>query len=69
MVHYILDKMNLSVDDCLFVGDSDVDVKTAINAGLKSIGVKWGFRPIQELIDAKVTYIVSHPKEISYLLD
>lgn len=69
MVHYILDKMNLSVDECLFVGDSDVDVKTAINAGLRSIGVKWGFRPIQELIDAKVTYIVSHPKEISYLLD
>ncbi len=69
MVHHILDKMNLRADECLFVGDSDVDVKTAINAGLKSIGVQWGFRPIQELIDAKVTYTVAHPEEILNYLD
>jgi phosphoglycolate phosphatase len=69
MVHYILEKMNLMADECLFVGDSDVDVKTANNSGLRSVGVKWGFRPIQELIDAKVTFTVTHPKEILDLLD
>jgi phosphoglycolate phosphatase len=69
MVNYILDKMKLGVDECLFIGDSDVDVKTANNAGCKSVGVEWGFRPIQELIDADVTYTVSHPKEIMDLLD
>lgn len=69
MVNYILDKMNLRVDECLFVGDSDVDVKTAHNAGLNSVGVEWGFRPIQELIEAKVTFTVSHPQEILTLLD
>ncbi|MBV1710039.1 MAG: HAD hydrolase-like protein, partial [Erysipelothrix sp.] len=56
-------------DECLFIGDSDVDVKTAINAGCKSVGVAWGFRPIQELIDANVTYTVSHPMEILHLLE
>jgi phosphoglycolate phosphatase len=69
MVNYILNKMKLSVDECLFIGDSDVDVKTAHNAGLRSVGVEWGFRPIQELIDAKVTYTISHPQEILNLLD
>lgn len=69
MVHYILQKMNLSEDECLFIGDSDVDVKTANNAGLKSVGVEWGFRPIQELIDVNVTYTVSHPQEILKLLE
>jgi phosphoglycolate phosphatase len=69
MVHYILDRMKLGVDECLFIGDSDVDVKTAINAGCKSVGVAWGFRPIQELIDANVTYTVSHPMEILHLLE
>ncbi|MDO9591743.1 MAG: HAD-IIIA family hydrolase [Erysipelotrichaceae bacterium] len=69
MVHFILDKMDLGTDECLFIGDSDVDVKTANNAGLKSVGVEWGFRPIQELIDANVTYTVSHPKEILDLLE
>lgn len=69
MVHYILQKMNLSKDECLFIGDSDVDVKTANNAGLKSVGVEWGFRPIQELIDVNVTYTVSHPQEILKLLE
>lgn len=69
MVNYILDKMNLGVDECLFIGDSDVDVRTAQNAGLKSVGVKWGFRPIQELIDANVTFTVAQPKEILDLLE
>ena len=69
MVHFILDKMDLGTVECLFIGDSDVDVKTANNAGLKSVGVEWGFRPIQELIDANVTYTVSHPKEILDLLE
>jgi phosphoglycolate phosphatase len=69
MPDYILKHMDLSSDECLFVGDSDVDVKTANNAGLKSVGVMWGFRPIQELIDANVTYTVSSPLEILDLLD
>jgi phosphoglycolate phosphatase len=69
MVNYILDHMKVSVDECLFIGDSDVDVKTAHNAGLNSVGVEWGFRPIQELIEAKVTFTVSHPQEILTLLD
>ncbi|MDP2814965.1 MAG: HAD family hydrolase [Erysipelotrichaceae bacterium] len=69
MVNFILDHMNLSVDECLFVGDSDVDVKTAHAARLKSVGVEWGFRPIKELIDANVTFTVSHPQNILNLLD
>ena len=69
MVNFILEHMKLSVDECLFTGDSDVDVKTAMNAGMKSVGVEWGFRPIQELINAKVNFTVTHPQEILDLID
>ncbi len=69
MPRYILEKMGLSETECLFAGDSNVDVMTARNADIRSIGVSWGFRPIQELIDAGATYTVDHPKEILDLID
>ena len=31
-------------DNCIYIGDSEVDVQTAHNAGIKCIGITWGFR-------------------------
>ncbi len=39
-------------DECAFIGDSDVDVLTAKNAGMYSVAVTWGYRPKNELTDA-----------------
>ena len=40
----ILRRFGVSPDEAVFIGDSDVDIKTAANAGIKAIGVSWGYR-------------------------
>ena len=49
IVFDILKKANVSKEDVLYVGDSGVDMQTAINAGVDAVGVTWGFRPQAEL--------------------
>ena len=46
--------------DVLYVGDSNVDVATAHNAGLPCCGVLWGFRTKQELQDAGAEYLATN---------
>lgn len=60
----ILSRAGISPSRSLFVGDSDVDIYTASNAGMKSAGVTWGFRGKNELISAGADYIVENPQEI-----
>lgn len=50
--------------DTLYIGDSDVDMQTAINAGVESVGVSWGFRGAEELRQSGAAHIVAHPSEI-----
>ena len=49
IVFDILQKTHVSKEDVLYVGDSGVDMQTAINAGVDAVGVTWGFRPRAEL--------------------
>lgn len=48
----------------LFIGDSDVDIYTASNAGMISAGAVWGFRGEDELRNAGAVYILHKPEEI-----
>lgn len=50
--------------ECVFVGDTNVDIFTAKNAGMHSIGVLWGFRDLNELQSAGADYIVQKPEEL-----
>ncbi len=68
LVYEALKIMSLSIDECFYVGDSDVDIITAKNAGMDSIGVVWGFRGERELKNEGATYIVYHPHEIMEVL-
>ena len=43
-VHEILCRFNLPKEEAVYIGDSDVDLNTAKNAGLDFIGADWGFR-------------------------
>lgn len=50
--------------ECLFVGDTSVDMQTARGAGMHPVGVLWGFREKEELAEAGAEFIVSHAAEI-----
>ena len=60
----ILHDLGLTKDDVILAGDSNVDIMTAANAGIKSIGCTWGFRTSEELIEAGADFIVNSPEEI-----
>ncbi len=47
-----------------YLGDSDVDMKTALAAGFLPVGAGWGFRPAQELWDAGAAYVIDRPQEL-----
>lgn len=60
----ILEKLGVSADKTVYIGDSEVDVETAKNAGLDCISVDWGFRSRDELIKAGAVRIVSTADEL-----
>lgn len=64
IVFDILNKTNISKSDTLYVGDTAVDMQTAKSAGVKSVGVLWGFRPKEELIQAQAELIIEKPEEL-----
>ncbi len=53
---------------CLYIGDSDVDVETAANAGVDFCGVEWGFRDRSDLIASGAEVVVRKPEEIVHLV-
>lgn len=64
MVDIAVKEMNVSKNECVFVGDSDTDILTALNAGIKSVGVLWGFRDKEVLVNAGADDIISRPEEL-----
>jgi phosphoglycolate phosphatase len=51
-------------EEVYFVGDTMVDMQTAVNANMIGIGVLWGFRDEEELISNGATFVVKHPLDI-----
>lgn len=68
IVNDILSIAKTNKKDVLYVGDSGVDMQTAINSGVTSCGVTWGFRPRTELEAFKPDYIVDSPEKILTIL-
>jgi phosphoglycolate phosphatase len=63
----ILKEMNVKPENAAFVGDSNIDIKTAQAAGITGIGVNWGFRGEQELKEAGADYTIDEPKALLQL--
>lgn len=60
----IAQKLGVAPESILFVGDSDVDIITAHNAGMTAVGVTWGYRDRSVLVSAGADYIVDTPSDI-----
>jgi len=63
-VLHILSTFQSKPSECLFVGDTGTDMKTARAARVYAAGVLWGFREKQELITNGADILISQPKEI-----
>lgn len=63
-----LAEMGVKAEEAIFVGDSSVDMQTAVNAGIKAVGVSWGFRGREELIANGASLVIDAPRELVSLL-
>ena len=64
LLHKLMERMGAKPEQTLFVGDSNVDIRTAKNGNLTSCGVLWGFRSRQELEDEGAGYLAETPAEL-----
>lgn len=68
MVNLALEQLQVSKENAVYIGDSDVDVATARNSNLDMIAVDWGFRTRKFLMEQGAETIVSNPEEILELV-
>ena len=64
----ICQETRLVPGECLYVGDTNTDMKTACAAGMYAVGALWGFREADELLASGANVLVQHPREILKLL-
>ena len=67
-IYAILEKLGVSKEECLYVGDSEVDVATGTAAGTKTVSVAWGFRTEDQLRAAGASLIIRSPEELLGLI-
>ena len=60
----IAEELNVKPENCLYIGDTNTDMKTGAAAGMDTVGVLWGFRDEKELKENNAKYIVESPKQI-----
>ena len=63
-VWYLMKQMRVSKEECLYIGDSEVDATTGKNAGLETVGVLWGFRDRTTLETAGADHLIARPEEL-----
>lgn len=68
MVNLALERLGITTDEAIYIGDSEVDMATARNAGLPCISVLWGFRDQDYLRSIGAFQMVERPEEILSLV-
>lgn len=63
-----LKHLDLTAKEAVYIGDSEVDIETAANAGMPIISVEWGFRDHDDLLQAGAGTLVTDPSQIADLL-
>ena len=68
IMYDILKETGCQPSEALHVGDTATDMQLAHNAGVESVGVLWGYRPLEELQEAGADHIIRVPEELLGLL-
>ena len=64
----IIEKWNIRPEECVYLGDSDVDMQTGKGANCRTVGVLWGFREKEELLANGDDHVIAHPMDLIPLL-
>ena len=64
LTNLVINLFDVRKNEVVYIGDSDVDILTAKNTKVRSIGVSWGFRGRQELLENGADLVVDHADEI-----
>lgn len=64
VVFNVMNELGVLPNECIFVGDSGVDMQTAKNSGAFALGVLWGFREKDELIKNGADDVIASPLEL-----
>jgi len=65
----IAEQLNIPPRQFLYLGDSDVDMKTAVNAQMLPVGALWGFRSEKELRDSGAFEVIIRPTALLEFVD
>ena len=64
-----LEELRVQPENCIYCGDSDVDILFAHHANVQAVGAAWGFRGIDELDEAGADYVINYPTDLLTILD
>lgn len=65
----VIKELGVHPEECVFIGDSDVDVLTGIRSGANAVGETWGFRDRDLLKSVGAKHIIDHPLELLDVID
>lgn len=60
----VINKLKVSKEECIIIGDSEVDIETANNIGIPCLSVTWGYKTIDFLYEHGATTFVYTPEDI-----
>lgn len=64
----IIEKFKVKPEDIIYLGDTDIDMRTAVAAGVFPVGALWGFRDAKELLANGAKSIIRYPLDLIKLL-
>ena len=64
LLEKIVEDLDIKKDEIVYFGDTDTDIETCKNANVTSVGVEWGFREREELVESGADFVISDQRRI-----
>lgn len=62
-------ELGIKPENCLYLGDTNTDMRTGLAAGMDTVGVTWGFRSREELESCSPQFMADHPSEVQRIIE
>ena len=64
-----MEELGVKPEECIFIGDSGMDVLTGVNSGAYPVGELWGYRGEEELLANGAKVIINEPMELVKIIE